>query len=195
MFDIRTNHDAKDILKEGAILVAQPFLDEFFFKRSCILMTKLSKGKPSVGFVLNNKTEFFLDELLTGISSDNRLPVFCGGPLSLDRLFYIHDIQNLPNAIPIANGLFLNGNLNSIIDYINSSPDCYKHIKFFVGYSGWDPGQLNDELNINTWAVLPKIDNAFTLSNNTDENWEHAVRLLGKEFSNWLLFPSDPLLN
>lgn len=195
IFDIRTNYTSEENLKEGTILVAQPFLDEFFFKRSCILMTKMSKGKPSAGFVLNNKTEFFLDELITGISSDNRLPVFCGGPLSLDRLFYIHDITNLPDALPVTNGLFLNGNLDSVVDYINSAPECNKHIKFFIGYCGWDPGQLENELKIGTWAVLPRLDNALILNNTTDNDWENAVKLLGKDFLNWLLFPVEPLLN
>lgn len=195
MFEIRTNKDAIENLKEGAILVAQPFLDEYFFKRSCILITKKLKDRPSVGFVLNNKTEFFLDDLISGISYGKRLPVFCGGPLSLDRLFYIHDIQNLPDAIPIANGLFLNGNLNSIIDYINYSPDCDKHIKFFIGYSGWDPKQLEEELKINTWAVLPSAENDFILNSSNINDWENAVKLLGKDFTNWLLIPDDLLLN
>lgn len=195
IFDIRTNYTSEENLKEGTILVAQPFLDEFFFKRSCILMTKMSKDKPSAGFVLNNKTEYFLDELITGISSDSRLPVFCGGPLSLDRLFYIHDITNLPDAIPVTNGLFLNGNLDSVIDYINSEPECNKHIKFFIGYCGWDPGQLENELKIGTWAILPSLDNALILNSTTDNDWENTVKLLGKDFLNWLLFPVEPLLN
>ena len=42
IFDLRTNYTSEENLKEGTILVAQPFLDEFFFKRSCILMTKMS---------------------------------------------------------------------------------------------------------------------------------------------------------
>ena len=64
----------------GALLVAEPFLDEGCFRRAVICLAEYSE-KGAVGFVLNSPTRYVLSELLEGENDIPSIPVFCGGPV------------------------------------------------------------------------------------------------------------------
>lgn len=70
----------------GALLVAEPFLDEGCFRRAVICLAEYSE-KGAVGFVLNSPTRYVLSELLEGENDIPSIPVFCGGPVGTDHLF------------------------------------------------------------------------------------------------------------
>ena len=99
----------------GALLVAEPFLDEGCFRRSVICLAEYSE-KGAVGFVLNSPTRYFLNELLVGAGSLPSIPVYCGGPVGTDHLFFLHDIAALPGAVEITEGLFANGDFDMLLD-------------------------------------------------------------------------------
>ena len=67
----------------GALLVAEPFLDEGCFRRAVICLAEYSE-KGAVGFVLNSPTRYVLSELLEGENDIPSIPVFCGGPAGTD---------------------------------------------------------------------------------------------------------------
>ena len=100
----------------GALLVAEPFLDEGCFRRAVICLAEYSE-KGAVGFVLNSPTQYHLDELLEGVGHIPSIPVYCGGPVGTDHLFFLHDIASLPGAVEVASGLFANGDFDMLLDY------------------------------------------------------------------------------
>jgi UPF0301 protein BDI_1431 len=68
-------------------------------------------------------------------------------------------------------------------------------IRFFVGYSGWDPGQLEEEIAAHTWAVAPRPANSEILREDGDSFWYRVVRTMGSSHRNWLVHPKNPQLN
>ena len=69
------------------------------------------------------------------------------------------------------------------------------NIRFFLGYSGWDPGQLEDELKHHVWAVSESNCNQKLLEGHGDNYWHKYVKTLGEEFRGWLYHPENPQMN
>ena len=75
-----------------------------------------------------------------------------------DHLFYIHTLGRLvPGSIEIAEGLYIGGDIDVILSYIRSGNTVEGHIKFFLGYSGWEAGQLEEEIANIYWIVSEKV--------------------------------------
>lgn len=183
---------------DGCLLVAEPFLKEFYFKHAVITMIDCPEQGGSMGVVMNRKTAHRLDRLLPSVKLPQDIPVFCGGPMSVDRLFYLHTLGNeiLPGAREIAAGLYIGGDFKAMTDYVASGYPIDSHIRFFIGYSGWESGQLSDEIDKNVWAVAspsPRPEELLTLSG--DRYWHREVRRLGDRFRAWQYHPSNPSVN
>ena len=81
------------------------------------------------------------------------IPLYKGGPMGTDTLFYLHTLKNVEGALAIGGGLYLNGNFDEIKRYILQGNQVEGNIRFFLGYSGWQDGQLNHEIAANTWMI------------------------------------------
>lgn len=192
--DIFKLHQKQPECKQGKMLIAQPFLQELYFNHSCICMVDYKENAPATGLVLNKKTNLYLDNLVDGLNTDAKIPVFCGGPVSMDRLFFIHDCPDIKRSSFVTDGLYFNGDFKDIIDYINSGCPVDGHLKFFVGYSGWEISQLPDEIANHVWAIAGG-DAAYFLKNEVDDYWYDCVKRLGANYRAWLLCPANPVLN
>ena len=65
-------------------------------------------------------------------------------------------------------------------------------IRFFLGYSGWDPEQLKYEIEDNVWIVA-EVDNIEEIMNTKmDDPWKYFISKLGKKFELYTTFPSNP---
>ena len=83
----------------------------------------------------------------------DEIPLYKGGPIATDTLFYLHTLADIPGAISICTGLYLNGDFEEIKRYILQGNKISEHIRFFLGYSGWESEQLSNEIRENTWLV------------------------------------------
>ncbi len=180
----------------GALLVAEPFLNEGCFRRAVVCLAEYSE-EGALGFVLNAPTHFTLDELLDGVENVPAIPVFCGGPVAIESLFFLHDIATLPGAVEIApdTGLFANGDFELLLDLLRCDTDKRHRVKFLVGYSGWSPGQLDGELRGESWAVTALSSAAECLDAVDDTFWRDTVRGMGEGYRLWLNSPQEPSLN
>lgn len=193
LFDIDLNSDAP---KQGALLVAEPFLRERFFNHAVICLVEYAKGKNTMGIVLNIETDINLQSIVAEVTNPDPIPVFCGGPLSNDRLYYLHTLGNIiPDAKEIIPGLYIGGDFNAIIDYVNSGYPIDTKIRFFIGYSGWDIDQLEEELSQNVWAITTIDDCASLLHGANNAYWHNTVRRMGHKYRGWLYHPTDPTVN
>lgn len=181
--------------EKGSLLIAEPFLRETFFNHAVIAMIDCEEGRGSMGVVLNRSTGHTLDTLAEGIS--RKVPVFCGGPMSTDRLFYIHTLGDIiPGASSIVDDLFVGGDFSAMRGYVEAGHPIEGHIRFFIGYSGWDEGQLRDEMGNHVWATSPMpSDKSSLLTGADDTMWHRTVRALGTPYRNWLYHPSNPSMN
>ena len=182
----------------GGLLVAEPFLKESYFNHGVISIIEYASDEGATGVVMNNRTEYMLSELLDGVSPEADQPVYCGGPLGLDRLYFIHTLgpDVIPDGRPIGNGLYVGGDFDSVIEYINSGYPADGNIRFFIGYSSWGAGQLEREIREGTCAQAPlPSEPQKLLEGNADPYWHRNVRALGEAYRPWQLLPRYPAYN
>jgi putative transcriptional regulator len=178
---------------KGRLLIAEPGISEMYFKRSVVLITE-HNDEGTIGFVLNKPVDLKLHDALVdfdGFSND----LYLGGPVSKSNLFYIHTLgEKIEGARKILNGLYWGGEFEMIKDLIKSKQAHPSEIKFFIGYSGWDAGQLEAELEVNSWVVAPtNSEEIMTLK--TDEIWGQVLKGMGRDIALLAYFPENPLLN
>ena len=180
----------------GCLLVSEPCLNEVYFQRSVILLVDHDPLIGSMGLVLNKSSNLMLNTVIEGLENVPEIPVFCGGPMESDHLFYIHTLGRLvPGSIEIAEGLYIGGDIDVILSYIRSGNTVEGHIKFFLGYSGWEAGQLIDEIANIFWSVSEKVSPLFCICGDGEQSWRKAVVDLGEDYKSWLKYPRLPILN
>ena len=122
--------------------------------------------------------------------------IYCGGPVSCDRLFYIHSLgDEFPGARRLSEDLYIGGDFEKVKSYVNMGLPTQGRIRFFVGYSGWDPRQLEEEIANHVWAVAPRPANSEILNEDGDSFWYHIVRSMGEPYRHWLYHPLNPQYN
>lgn len=178
--------------QKGRILISEPFLAGDFFSRSTVLLVDYSSS-GAVGFILNKPYEAQINELFS-LSSIFVSEVFVGGPVSDDSLFYIHTLgDKIQGSINIKDELFWGGNFEELKSVILSGKAKAEQVKFFVGYSGWSPGQLEEEISGNSWLVAD-VDSKRVMKS-TRNLWLESVKKAGRHYETWLNFPEDPNSN
>lgn len=180
----------------GNILIAEPLMINSVFKRSVIFLIEHSDNLGSMGFITNLRSEYTLNELVEEIECDEEIPVYIGGPVHCNQMYYIHTLGNLiPESIEVTKGLYVSGAFNAIIEYINSGAPVEGNIRFVLGYSGWDKGQLENELKQFDWAVAEMCSPKTLLATEGDDTWRTCVKSLDDRYWLWLNCPSSPHLN
>lgn len=180
----------------GDVLVVEPFLREVHFRRSVVLLIDHNDKEGSVGLVLNRKSNIKLHEVLRNAHCSRAVPLYIGGPVDHGRLLYLHTLGNrFRDAIELENGLFLGGNFEDVLQYIESDEYDETRIKFFAGYCGWSAGQLDKEIDEKTWVVAHLDSTTGAMLAADDTYWRETVATLGEPYRAWLLCPAEPHLN
>lgn len=178
---------------QGKLLVAEPFLDDPYFSRSVILLTEHNEN-GTVGFILNKPIEIKLKDAvgeLPPIDSNIHL----GGPVARETLHFLHTEGKLiDGSVEIIKGLYWGGNFETLKKLIAEDKIKAEAIKFFVGYSGWEPNQLANELELHSWIVFQgKVKDI--MKRNPATLWKDILKEKGKEFAVIADFPINPSLN
>ncbi|WP_299014103.1 YqgE/AlgH family protein [uncultured Polaribacter sp.] len=179
--------------KKGRLLVAEPsILNDDSFNRAIILLTEHTKTN-SVGFILNKPLAYSLNDLLPEI--DCTFNIYQGGPVEQDNLYFVHRIPDLlKDSVEVANGIFWGGNFEQLKKLLNDGALQESDVRFFLGYSGWDKEQLDQELQINSWFVTENnFENIF--SNNEENLWKNKLLEKGGNYKLWANAPNDFNLN
>jgi len=138
------------LVKAGDILIAKPFLQDGHFKRSVIYMGEHS-DEGSLGFILNKPHGLLLRDIFPHLKNGN-FPLFDGGPVSPNQLFYTHTVgMNLSDSVEIGNGVYWGGNFFELSHMIEHEQISSNQIRFYIGYSGWSKNQLLMELEGESW--------------------------------------------
>ncbi len=178
---------------KGQLLIAEPsILNDNSFNRAIILITEHTANN-SVGFILNRKLNYTINDLLPDINCN--FNIYQGGPVEQDNLYFVHRIPNLiPESIEVNNGIFWGGNFDSLKYLLNNGLLEENDIRFFLGYSGWGKNQLTIELNSNSWFVSENdFENIFSTENET--LWKNKLLQKGGNYKLWANAPSDINLN
>lgn len=181
----------------GSLLIAKPPMDDLFFRRSVVLMVEHDKATGSMGVVLNFPTDNMLDAVLPEMTGADRIPLYLGGPVGLNALFFVHTLPPdiVPDSIAFGDGLYFGGDFDALTDYINHGGVTDGTVRFLVGYSGWAKGQLGEELDQGAWAVLDAMPTTPLLTEARDAMWRKAVAHLGDRYRLWGNWPEEVYLN
>ena len=190
IFKIQSNNV---LPSRGKILISEPFLRDVTFGRSVVLLIDHTE-EGSMGLIINKQLPIFVNDIIKEFKYIENIPLYKGGPIATDTLFYLHTLADIPGAIPISKGLFLNGDFEEIKRYILQGNQIDRYIRFFLGYSGWESEQLSTELRENTWLVS-KEENAYLMNGDTKDMWKQALEKLGSKYETWSRFPQVPTFN
>ena len=191
IFRIETNHVEP---KKGRILIAEPFLSGSYFNRSVVFLASHGHN-GSTGFILNKKIDFPIAEIILDIPNFQS-DIFVGGPVNTDSIYYIHTLGNLlPGSKHIFGGIYWGGDYSMLKHFINSEIISPNQILFFLGYSGWEEGQLNEEINENSWLVSDIEPDKVMNSPLQKYMWHDTVRNIGGKYKLWENFPENPMFN
>ncbi|MFQ7707172.1 MAG: YqgE/AlgH family protein [Bacteroides thetaiotaomicron] len=190
IFKIQSNNV---LPSRGKILISEPFLRDATFGRSVVLLIDHTE-EGSMGLIINKQLPIFVNDIIKEFKYIENIPLYKGGPIATDTLFYLHTLADIPGAIPISKGLYLNGDFDEIKKYILQRNKVDRYIRFFLGYSGWESEQLSTELKENTWLVS-KEENAYLMNGDTKDMWKQALEKLGSKYETWSRFPQVPTFN
>ena len=178
--------------KQGSILISEPSLRDFYFRQSVVLLAEHNE-EGTFGVILNKPIEARLKDVIKGFPAYN-LPVYLGGPVKTDSVFFIHTHGDVDQCVPIMEGLYWGGDLEVIKAMMKRKELLPNEIRFFVGYSGWSPKQLDRELSEKSW-VLSQTTVSEVINNHPETLWSNYLKSMGQDYAIWANFPADPTYN
>ena len=176
--------------KQGNILISEPLMNDFHFGRSVVLLIDHIESEGSFGIIINKQLNACVNQIVDDFP-DFDAAVYLGGPVAEDQLFFIHTLGDLiPDSSPIIDGLYWGGEVETLKTLIATGIANEENTRFYLGYSGWDAGQLVSELVRNSWAVS-NITVEQYLSTPPEHMWSTFVQRLGKSYEMWNRFPKN----
>jgi len=168
---------------EASLLIAMPQLQDPNFKRTVALLVD-QDANGTFGLVLNRPVDLSARVLCENLDVEWRgdpiANAHWGGPVQPDTgwmlcaegLAICAEDEGVKEVVP---GLFFAGSIDVLRAVAGTPPP---QVRLFLGYAGWGPGQLEDEMAQGAWLVAPVSSEAvFRVS--PDAMWEHVVRSLG----------------
>jgi putative transcriptional regulator len=178
-------------LKKGQLLISEPFLNDSNFERSVILLCEHNE-EGSFGFVLNKQTSHQVQDVL---DEPIDYELFLGGPVDHSSMHYIHCRPDLiTDAVLLKDDIYWGGNFEEVKAQIRLGLIPSEQIRFFLGYSGWDSGQLDLELNEEVWIIYDG-DIQFIFQTDATSMWREVLKRMGGKYKAIANFPTDPRLN
>jgi putative transcriptional regulator len=158
---------ANSIVKNGQVLLAEPFMLDPYFRRAAVLLCE-HHDQGSIGFILNKSIDMKVNDLIPDFPKFDA-EVFYGGPVQTDTLHYVHNIGDLlDESVKVADGVWWGGDFDKLKFLITSELIGPANIRFFVGYSGWSGGQLGDEMETGSWVTADMDANYLFKTKYTD---------------------------
>ncbi|MCC6290292.1 MAG: YqgE/AlgH family protein [Chitinophagaceae bacterium] len=139
-------------ISAGTILISSSAMEDDNFRKSIVFIAEYNEN-GALGFVVNKIFERSLNELVE-FSSSPAFPLYNGGPVDKEHLYFIHKRTDIiTGGVQVINNIYLGGEFKQVIEHINNKTLAVADIKIFIGYCGWDTGELEKEIEENSWIV------------------------------------------
>ena len=137
-------------LKAGISIKSTALLNGSFFEDTTILIVEHDEA-GTTGFVTNKPFGKSLNDLIE-FNHAKPFPLMDGGPVDRAHLFVLHKRPDLiEGGKQVTNGLYLGGKMEQVIEAINNGSATQEEIQLFIGYCGWDVGELEAEMAEGSW--------------------------------------------
>ncbi len=179
--------------ERGDLLISEPYLPDPNFDRTVVYLCEHDEN-GTFGFVLNKQAQIKVSDVVDEVSYEADL--FVGGPVQQDTLHYLHRDPILSeSAIMVKNDIFWGGNYELLLEQLNTKSIAAQDIRFFVGYSGWAPDQLMDEMKAKSWIVLKGATQEMIFDWDNQALWKECLKTMGGKFRLMSNYPKDPRMN
>jgi putative transcriptional regulator len=178
---------------KGMLLISEPILSDFYFSKSVVLLADHNE-EGSFGLIINKPTDLVLSDISDEFSGINTR-LYIGGPVKTDSIYFIHTRGDLvEGSAKVMEGLYWGGHSDVLKDLILKKMISSNEIRFFIGYAGWKPGQLNREFKEDAW-IASATNPDQVLKSEPASMWRNVLKTMGKEYAMWVNYPTDPSLN
>lgn len=189
---------------KGQLLLDSGQLRGSFFQRTVVLICE-HNAEGAFGLVLNRNTGSKIGEMVIADLPETlkEFPLYLGGPVQPTALSYLHTDSFVPeidqsfsaetpntNVLP---NLTLGHSLDTLVE-IGESFSAARKVKMFAGYSGWGPGQLEDEMKRKAWLTFP-ASLELVLDSDPGTLWQKVLHAMGPKYKLLAQMPEDLSLN
>ena len=165
------------------LLLAMPQLRDPNFVRTVVLLCEHG-ARGALGFVVNRPTELRAAEAVVldpPVRGDSGLMLWTGGPVEPQRGFLLlGDDPGVEDSEKVSEGLHLTASVEVLRRILEADPTeiASRRARLLLGYAGWGPGQLDQELTASAWLTAP-ADAELVFGTPPESMWEVAIRGLG----------------
>ncbi|ATG73335.1 DUF179 domain-containing protein [Zobellella denitrificans] len=163
-------------------LIAMPSLKDPFFAGSVTYICE-HNDDGAMGLVINIPIDMKVHELLHQLELEPEdspsldRPVLQGGPVAADRGFVLHSpVEGFSSSQQLAEDLMITTS-RDVLEVLGTEQEP-EHYLVALGYAGWTPGQLEQELVENSWLTIP-ADTALIFDTPLGQRWHQAIGRLG----------------
>ncbi len=132
------------------------------------------------GFILNRPLDIKINDIFEDSFPELDAYIYEGGPVSTDTLHFLHNVGDLlSDTHKVADGLWWGGDFDELKFLIEQKLISSENVRFFVGYAGWEKGQLEREIFEGTW-VLSECDSNYVFRSRPLTLWSKAMSLISE---------------
>ncbi|MCY7409158.1 MAG: YqgE/AlgH family protein [Chitinophagales bacterium] len=177
----------------GRLLIAEPFMGDPYFKGAVVMLCE-HKPEGTFGLILNKPSEMKVNDVVENFPSVDNF-IYYGGPVQPNTLHYLHRRSDLiPESSDLGNGIFWGGDFEKLIFMLDTKQISEDEIKFFYGYSGWEEGQLENEISTTSWFI-GNSSQQYLFQEDPKTLWRTVLKDMGDRFRVIANFPENPNLN
>jgi putative transcriptional regulator len=164
-----------------SFLLSMPQLDDPNFRRTVVLLCQHS-SEGAWGLVLNRPTGTPAAQAVRmepPIDNENGLELWVGGPVEPERgCILLGDDPRDEDAVQVCDGLFISGSATLLRRLLEG--EAPPRTRLLMGYAGWGPGQLDEELRASAW-LISDVETDLIFDVDAEQMWETAIRRLGAD--------------
>ncbi|HTN93652.1 MAG TPA: YqgE/AlgH family protein [Gallionella sp.] len=152
------------------LLVASKQMTDPRFRRSVLVVTSHGNTGP-IGVIVNRPQDIKLGKIFPDYPAARDMDLFYGGPVYIRQVTYlVRGSKAVSGALTISSNIYLAYDLQTL-DELLSGKRGYKDLRVMHGMASWAPGQLEYEVKIGSWYVLP-LDEEIIFSHSPADMWQ-----------------------
>lgn len=150
------------MIHAGNLIQSTSALNDTHFEHATILLTEVN-ANGAAGFIINRFSGRSLHEL-DAFRDVKPWPLYEGGPVDPEHIYLLHRFpERIKNSRPAFGNYYLEGDMSDAIQLINSGEATPDSLLLFLGYCGWDAGELEAEITEGSWKKTTDLP-AFSLT-------------------------------
>lgn len=144
------------MIKPGKCIQSTADLNNTYFENAIILLTEVN-ANGATGFMINRFSGHSLHDL-NEFQDVKPWPLYEGGPVDTEHIYLLHKHpEKIRNSRPAFNDYYMEGDMSDVLTLINNGEATPESLRLFIGYCGWDAGELEAEITEGSWKIVPNL--------------------------------------